>query len=242
MDAIALMKGFSDKLKDSEKELSRLEKRAKTLAEKQATADTEREGIEAQINARELATEASRGTMDGLFEDWTRASFEGDTQAQAELQSKRAQLQQEIEKHEEDIRQLRERKSELADLSADLAEVAVQLEDLSFGNAYMFASKLRTELLQNESKLKSRQQKARLGMPRVGPELMESVRAEDEDYVARKQEQELSAQQARQQRVQQENDLKVKAGIQYRGAGQGGKPRAATIGEATEKIKATRGQ
>ena len=67
MDVLTLMKGFSDKLRESERALTRLEKRAKTLSEKQAVSDTERESIEQQIQDRETSIEAAQGDRESLL-------------------------------------------------------------------------------------------------------------------------------------------------------------------------------
>ena len=243
MDVLTLMKRFGDKLRAAEKELARLEKRAKTLAEKHATVEAERESIEGQIYVREMAREAAQGAMEELFAEWSRAAFEGDTAAQAEVQGKRTQLQQEIDGHTEAIRSLQARKAELADHSREVAEIYVAIEGLRFGAAYNFATRLRTELVNNEVKLGSRQQAARQMLPKVDLAVLEAVRADtDEEYLEKKQKRELELEAARQYRARNEQELRKKASTPYRGAGQGGKPRAMTQAEATEKIRATRGQ
>lgn len=243
MDALALMKGFGDKLKDAERELTRLEKRAKTLRDKHDVAEAERESLEQQIQAAQEAISGAQGDRESLLGEWTRASFEGDTGAQREVQGKRAELDQSIESQQAELEGLRGRLAALEDHSREIAEIYVAVEALSFGAAYLFATQLRTKLVNNEVRLKSRQSEASRMLPRVDLEVLEAVRAEaDPEHAEKKQQEAERLEAARQYRIRNEQNLQQKAQTQYIGAGQGGKRRAATIGEATEKIRETRGQ
>jgi hypothetical protein len=241
MDALELMKGFADKLRAAEKELTRLEKRAKTLSEKHDVAEAERASLEDQIQAAQEAITAAQDDREGLLEEWTRASFEGDTQAQREVRGRKAELDQSIEDKQAELQGLRDRLEGLDDLSREIAEIYVAVEALSIGDAWLFATRLRTELVNNEVRLKSRQSEASKMLPRVDLDVLEAVRADaDEEYLEKKQRREEELEAARQYRIRNEQNLQQKAQTQYIGAGQGGKRRAATIGEATRKIRETR--
>ena len=67
MDGLMMMKKFGDRLREAEKQLSRLEKRAKTLAEKQAVSDTERESLQQQITAAQEAISGAQEDRESLL-------------------------------------------------------------------------------------------------------------------------------------------------------------------------------
>lgn len=241
MDVLALMKGFAEKLRDAEKELARLEKRAGTLRDKHDVAEAERESIGQQLAAAEKAIEDARSDREALLAEWTRASFAGDTGTQREVQGKRAQLDQTIEQHDAELQTLRDRLAGLDDYSREIAETYAAVEALEFGAAWNFATRLRAELVSNELRLKSRQGEVSRMLPRVPLDVLEAVKADaDPEHEEKKSKEADRLEAARQYRMKNEQNLQQKAGTQYRGAGQGGKPRAMTQAEATAKIRAER--
>ena len=243
MDVQALMKGFADKLRESEKELTRLEKKTEKLREKHDAAEAERESLQQQMEAAQEAITAAQDDRESLLGEWTRASFEGDTAAQREVQGKRAELDKSIEQQQAELQSLQERLAALDDYSREIAEIYVQLEELNFGAAYLFATQLRTELVNNEVRLKSRQSEVSKMLPRVDLDVLEAVWDEaDPEHAEKKQRGAERLEAARQYRIRNEQNLQQKVNTQYRGAGQDGKPRAMTQAEATAKIRATRGQ
>ena len=138
---------------------------------------------------------------------------------------------------------MRGRLAGLEDHSREIAEIYVRVEELNFGAAYLFATQLRIELVNNELRLKSRQGEVSKMLPRVDLGVLEAVRAEaDPEHAEKKQREAERLEAARQYRIRNEQAIREKAQTPYRGAGQGGKPRAMTQREATEKIRATRGQ
>ena len=137
---------------------------------------------------------------------------------------------------------MKDRLSSLEDHSREIAEIYAQVEELNFGAAYLFATQLRTELVSNEVRLRSRQQAARQTLPKVDLAVLEAVREEsDPERAERKQAEADRLEAARQYRARNEQAVREKAQTLYRGVGQGGKPRAMTQAEATAKIRATQG-
>lgn len=72
-------------------------------------------------------------------------------------------------------------------------------------------------------------------------DVVEAVKAHaDPEHEENKRKEAERLEAARQYRIRNEQTMRENASTQYRGAGQGGKPRAMTQWEATEKIRAER--
>ncbi len=241
MNPHELMEGFSKRLKAAEKELAASEKRAKKLSEKHAAVCSERESLGQQIHEHERVVGSLQGQRSDLQGEWSEASFNGDTAAQRAIQNKRAELDKDIRSRQSELEELRTSLAELEDNGREIAEQVVNLEAIEFGAAWSFATQLRNELVNYVHALDSRRADARRILPSVHPEILEAVKEElVEGYAAEKQRQADEVEQARQERQRKEEEARQRANQQFVGTGEGGRPRATTIGEATKMLRGKR--
>lgn len=235
--------GYMKRLRAAELELERVEKRAKSLAEKHEDIRTRRIALEQELDEHNTAVQDLQTERASLQAEYMEASFNDDGEHISEIKKRRAELDKSIRQHETDIRTRRSSLDALEDTSREAAELHVRLEQLNYGNAYLFASELRNILVRHEAGLNSRKSEAERALPTVDLDTLELVREEEiPGYLEEKQAHQQEVERAQQERARKEQELKEKAGTPYIGAGQGGKPRASTIGAASEKIRATRGQ
>jgi chromosome segregation ATPase len=235
--------GYLKRLRAAERELERVEKRVRTLASRHEDIRQRKSELDSKITDRERQLAGLQSERNDLLGAWATATFEDDQDAMSTIQTKRAELDKTIAERETDIRSLRTSLDALEDTQREAAELRVRLEQLNHGNAYSFATELRNILVRHELGLKSRKSKAERTLPTVDLDTLELVREEEiPGYLEKKQAQQEELERAKQKRARQEQELKDRTSRQYIGAGQGGNRRAATIGEATKKIRETRGQ
>ncbi len=235
--------GYMKRLRAAERELTNVEKRVKSLDKKHEEIRTRRIALEQEMDERTTAVEDLQAERASLQAEYMEASFNDDGKRVSEIQERRATLDKSIKQHESDIRALQGQLDGLEDSTREAAELKVRLEQLSYGNAYLFASELRNILVRHESSLNSRKSEAERTLPSLELDTLELVREEEiPGYLEEKQRQQEAVERAKQERARKEQELKEKVSTPYIGAGQGGNPRASTIGAATERIRETRGQ
>lgn len=242
MDSIRLLKGYASKLEASQKELQKLETRAKKLAEKDAEMNAERISLEQQIDDRERAVEGFHDQRTGLLEEWSLADFNNDTQRKRDIQQQRAEIDRQVEDHEQELVTLRSSLDDLEDLDRDGAELAVELDRLELtGDWFSFLDEMRKALRSNAANLSSRRNEARKNLPPKGSSTYEEIRlAEDDDYRSSKEHREAEGRRLQARLDRNKRELDIAAGTQYVGTGERGSRRASTIGEATQKIRESR--
>lgn len=243
LNAHTFHEGYLKRLRAAERELDRVEKRVRTLATKHDDIRQKRESLQQEMDEHITVVGDLQAERASLQAEYMEASFNDDGKRISEIQERRATLDKSIKQHDKDIRGLQEQLNGLEDTTREAAELKVRLEQLSYGNAYLFASELRNILVRHEASLNSRKSEAERALPSLDLDTLELVREEEiPGYLEEKQRQQEAVERAKQERARKEQELKEKVSTPYIGAGQGGKPRASTIRAATEKIRATRGQ
>ena len=102
---------------------------------------------------------------------------------------------------------------------------------------------MRKSLRSNAATLNSKRSEARKSLPRFDSATYEAIRLEeDKQYRKAKEHRELEGRKLQERIERNRKELEIAANTQHRGVGQGGAPRAMTQKEATEKIRAARGQ
>lgn len=235
--------GFLKRLRAAERELTNVEKRVRTLATKTEDVRQRKSELDSKITDCERTVSALLGQRADLQGEWASATFSDDTETMESIQKRRQELDKRVEDYEQELSTLRTSLDALEDTSRETAELMVRLEHLNYGNAYSFATELRNILVRHELCLNSRKSEAQRTLPTIDPATLEAVREEEiPGYLEKKQARQEEVERARQERERREQELRERTSRQHIGAGQGGKPRASTIGAATEKIRETRGQ
>lgn len=221
MQAVESLEGYSSKLKASEKELKRLERAAKKLAQQQADTDEERIYLEAKLEDHRRDAGALARQNGGLKVRYIQAVYEQDASAQRDVQNRRVEIDAELAEHEQAIQELSSSLETLPSFTEDAAAIAAQLDGIHFGDAFRFSKELETVLMSNQRALESRQSEARKTLPGFTQELYRKVRSEQDQDYARKLESDAKYQetQARIQRQREERRKLTKSEVRDQDSG-----------------------
>lgn len=201
----ALMEGFSKRLKVAERELTNVEKSAKTLNEKDAAIREEREVLERQIAECEEFVAPLLEEREQLREKYTLAAFEGRAGEQEDIHKRREELDETVAEHRKHADKLRASLDSLDDTSEAAARLKFRLEQINYGSASVFVMELKKVLDRHVSGLGTRKQQAELSLPSFDPATLEAVREEEIDgYLEQKQAKAESAERAEQAREERE--------------------------------------
>jgi hypothetical protein len=165
MQPVELMEGYVDKLKAADRDLKRLEKASKKLAEEQAETDEQRIYLEAKLTDHQRDAAALLSERQDLQLRYMTAVYEQDISGQRDAQTRRQEIDALLQDHEQAIEKLDTALNELPSYEAESAQLAGEIDGLGFGDGWRFARQLETALVQNQNALKSRQSEARKRLP-----------------------------------------------------------------------------
>jgi chromosome segregation ATPase len=194
MQAVDLITGYAEKLKNREKQLKSLEKRSKALSQNHAETEAERYTLEEQITDHQRDTAALLSEREDLHLSFMTAVYEQDALAQEKAQARRAEIDTALEDHEQALEELGKSLGELPSCSQESAELAAEIDALALGNASKFARELDTVLINNQMALEARQADARLKLPEFDRDTYHQYRlTHDAVYAQQKEGEELQA-------------------------------------------------
>jgi hypothetical protein len=194
MQAVDLITGYAEKLKNREKQLKGLERKSKALSQKQAERDEQRYTLEAHITDHQRDTAALLSERQDLHLSYMTAVYEQDVSVQRNVQARRAEIDTALEEHEQALDELGKSLGELPSFGQDSAELAAEIDALALGNASKFARELDTVLINNQMALESRQADARAKLPDFDKSAYHAYRlTHDEVYAQQKEGEELQA-------------------------------------------------
>ncbi len=169
-----LIEGYFKKIRALEKDLKELEAQAKSIKEawdKKADAEKEIHNLRQHIGYLQ-------GQRQDLLGEYTRASFEGDSEKLAEIQQRRQDIDSEIEEcHKKIEEQKQVARSNTPDRQL-ATELAVDLDLLSAPNVFLLIKELESLLHKQSSELRTRIQNARNNVRGVDQDLYHDIRHE----------------------------------------------------------------
>ncbi len=194
MQAVDLITGYAEKLKNREKQLKGLERKSKALSQKHAETEAQRYTLEAHITDHQRDTAALLSERQDLQLAYMTAVYEQDVSVQRNVQARRHELDTALEDHERALEELNELLGGLEDFAGQSAELAAELDALALGNASKFARELDTVLINNQMALESRQADARAKLPDFNRDTYHQYRlTHDAVYAQQKEGEELQA-------------------------------------------------
>lgn len=240
MDSTKLLRGYAGKLEEADKALTTVVRRAEKLADQRDRTEAQRGELEAQIETTEQTLTELRAEDETLKAELLDSMMEDDTVKQRELKQRRKSVADTIRDGESEIEQLTASLEQLPDLDRDAAALAVELDRLKTGDWYGFVEEMRKALRTSAAALDSKRNEARKNLPKFDSGTYESIRLEeDEQYRKAKEHQEWQENQL-QARLERNRQNLADAQKQHVGTGDRGSRRAATIGDATRKIRESR--
>jgi hypothetical protein len=196
MEAIGLLTGYVEKLKEVEKLLKSLERKSKALSQKQAETEAQRYTFEAHITDHQRDTAALLSERQDLQLAYMSAVYEQDVSVQRNVQARRQEIDTALEEHGQALDELGKSLGELASFEDESAIVAAEIDALVLGNASRFARELETVLINNQLALESRQADARSKLPDFDKSAYHDYRLEhDEIYASEQKSTEIQANQ-----------------------------------------------
>lgn len=178
MDATKFADGFSKRLREIERVITRLEKRASEASEQ----TKQNEAVQAQIQALEGKREAVLEERESLRKEFATASFEDDSAALQQIKKRRAAIDKAVEELDADILRLSESLNTVD--SGTAAAIAAELDCVKLPNIDDFIEEMRFALDNQRDALKSRISSAKDTVPYVySQDEYDSARADkDERY------------------------------------------------------------
>lgn len=193
-----------------------------------------------QIEAAEQTLTELRAEDATIKPELLEAIMQDDTVKQRELKQRRKAVADGLRDGETEIEQLTASLADLADLDREAAALAVELDRLKTGDWYGFVEEMRKALRTSAAALDSKRGEARKRLPAFDRGTYEAIRLEeDEQYRKAKEHQEWQENQL-QKRIERNRQSLQDAQQQHVGTGDRGSRRAATIGDATRKIRESR--
>lgn len=218
MDSLKLLTGYADKLKQAQRELEKMSKKAEKLSQQQAEMDARRAELVAQQAAADAAIAELQAEDAELKPKLLDALMEDDTMQQRELKQRRKEVADAIRERESELEGLDADLEALGNLDRDAAALSVELEMLEFGNTVMFLDELRNSLRADRGALDSKREQARKNLPAFSSAVLESVKDELIDgYAEEKQAKQESVEKARQERERREQEARDRANTQHVG-------------------------
>lgn len=240
MDSTKLLRGYAGKLEEADKALTAVVRRAEKLSEQRDRTEAQRSESEAQIESQEQALTELRAEDETLKPQLLESIMQDDTVKQRDLKQRRKAVADDIRERESEIEQLTSKLQELPDFEHEAVEVAIELDRMDAPEWWAFLDEMKDSLRQSAAAFKNKRDEARRNLPAFNQGEYHRKRMEqDDDY--RKSE-EFKEYQGRelQARLERNRQSLADAHKQHVGTGDRGTKRAATIGDATRKIRESR--